>query len=52
MTTDDEPEDKQNETLVNSLLAKISLSRRSILPTGYVMSVCESCDVRDEIGNI
>jgi hypothetical protein len=50
MTIDDEPEDEQNETLVNSLLAKISHSRRSdiltiaILPTGYVMSVYESCD--------
>jgi hypothetical protein len=29
MGIDDEPEDEQNETLVNSLLAKISLSRRS-----------------------
>jgi hypothetical protein len=29
MTIEDEPEDEQDETLVNSLLAKISLSRRS-----------------------
>ena len=66
MTIDDEPEDEQNETLVNSLLAKILAFREgltiAILPTGFVMSVYESCDtvldrcdafpMRDEIGNI
>jgi hypothetical protein len=68
MTIDDEQGDEQNETLVNSLLAKISLSRRSDnrhFANRYIMrlmSIYESCDtvldrcdafpMRDEIGNI
>ena len=42
MTIDDEPEDEQNETLVNSLLAKISLSRRSD-NRHFANRICNEC---------